>query len=598
MTLSRTRWMLLSAASFAAMTVMSAVNAKDELSKPARKVLSEELRLSGSDWNRRQQLGEELVKAKSSADELRWHTGFVKLDGKWLPFEESITPEPIKGHGREYLDRREHSEHTWNSQSALASWCSQHGMGEQSQAHLYHALMFAPKDADLNPVYQRIGYVRVGSQWLSRQEAFEAQHDLVEYLDQLESGTPIVSRFADELEANRLSEISRRDRLKQLANAQKIAALELVLAPRSERCGQAAVEALRQIPTYQASQALGRIAANSPWLFVRDSAIGGLKDRRWEDFVPQWLSMLRTPINSEFQRITSGHHQGFLCLFRRERDFEIDVGQLLVWVPHNSGSTGAGISVQRLAFYEAQVQSVLRRTRDEIESVSFAQNDQVEQTNDRIIEALRQTTQQSLSESPQTWWDWWQEQSGLPTMSSRTKKVIVVKEDRPLRVRPESPPLQLRRFTGGSCLVAGTPIWTERGLVAVERIQIGDRVLSKNIETGELAYKVVLHTTVREPFPTTKFLIGDETIQATEGHHFWVSGRGWTKTRELAAEQPLHTPIGVTRVASTESAEPTPTYNLVVADFHTYFVGKSAILSHDVLPPKPTNKRVPGLNDE
>ena len=123
-------------------------------------------------------------------------------------------------------------------------------------------------------------------------------------------------------------------------------------------------------------------------------------------------------------------------------------------------------------------------------------------------------------------------------------------------------------------------------------------MLSKNIETGELAYKVVLHTTVRESSPIAKFTVGDETIQATEGHHFWVSGRGWTKTRELAAEQPLHTPTGAIRVGSTESSVSQPTYNLVVADFHTYFVGKSAILSHDVLPPKPTNKLVPGLSDD
>ena len=108
----------------------------------------------------------------------------------------------------------------------------------------------------------------------------------------------------------------------------------------------------------------------------------------------------------------------------------------------------------------------------------------------------------------------------------------------------------------------------------------------------------MLHTTVREPIDVIKFAIGDETIQATQGHHFWVSGRGWIKTRELIAAQPLHTPIGAVKVASTEPAEPSPTYNLVVADFHTYFVGKNAILSHDVLPPKPTNMRVPGLSED
>ena len=100
------------------------------------------------------------------------------------------------------------------------------------------------------------------------------------------------------------------------------------------------------------------------------------------------------------------------------------------------------------------------------------------------------------------------------------------------------------------------------------------------------------------PSPTIKFTSRDETIQAIDGHFFWVSGRGWGKARELAAEQPLRTAIGVSRVTSMERTEPAPTCNLVVADFHTYFVGKSAILSHDVLPPKPTNKVVPGLTDE
>src|SRR5712691_9347758 len=97
MTTSRARWMLMCAAGFVTATLMSVVCAKDELPKPVHKVLSEEGQRSGSDWNRRQQLGEELVKAKNSDEELRWHAGFVKINGKWLPFEESTTPEPISG---------------------------------------------------------------------------------------------------------------------------------------------------------------------------------------------------------------------------------------------------------------------------------------------------------------------------------------------------------------------------------------------------------------------------------------------------------------------------------------------------------------------
>lgn len=601
MTNSRTRWMLPCVAGAIAASLVSATWAKDELPKAVRSVLAEESQISSSDWSRRQQLGEEVVKAKNSDEELWWHAGYVKVNGKWLPFEEANTPEPNSGHVREYLNRRERSEHTLPSQTMLANWCSQHGLAEQSQAHHYHGMMFTPRNVDISQSYQRMGYVRFGADWLSRHEAFEAQRDLTQYLQQLEAGTPAASRFADDMESGRLSEASLRDRLKQLTTANKIAALELVLATRSERCGQAAVEALRQIPTYQAAQALGRVAIYSPWLFVRDSAIASVKERRWDDVVPQWLSLMRSPITTELQRVTWGRHQGVLCLFRSERDFEIAVEQLWVWAPISPRRTFVRQDTAQLAAYENMLASRTRqRTKAVVERLSLIRNDQTEQLNERITETLRMTTGQRLSDSPNAWWDWWQDNTGLPSVSTDSKPVIVIVNEnlRDNSPRPPPPRLILPIRTNGSCLVAGTPIWTERGLVAVERIQPGDLVLSKNVETGELAYKVVLHTTVREPFPVTRFEIGDEAIHATAGHHFWVSGRGWTKTRELAAEQPLHTPTGVIRVASTESADSAPTYNLVVADFHTYFVGKNAILSHDVFPPKPTNKVVPGLNDD
>jgi hypothetical protein len=82
------------------------------------------------------------------------------------------------------------------------------------------------------------------------------------------------------------------------------------------------------------------------------------------------------------------------------------------------------------------------------------------------------------------------------------------------------------------------------------------------------------------------------------GHNWWVSGSGWTKTRELRDGQPIHTATGMTRVSGVETAAEEKTYNLVVADFHTYFVGHSHILSHDVLSPRPTNRLVPGWVEE
>jgi hypothetical protein len=589
MTTSHVRRMLLCFSGFMAASLVSVTWAKDDLPRAVRDVLSEESRLNRSDWNRRRQLGEELVKAKSSAEELRWHAGFVKLNGTWLPFEESISPEPAAGKRREYLDRRSQAEQSPKLQADLAMWCGQHGMVEQSLAHNYRAIMLTPTDQDVSELYRRMRYVRAGTSWLSPYDANDVKFEARQYADRLEQWSPACQRLAEELESGRLSESVRRHRLSVFAADERIPALESVLATHSEVSALAAVEAIEQVPTYRATQALGRLAVFSPWLFVRDGAIAGLKSRRLEDYIPQWLRLARAPVRTEFQRLSSGWDLGFYFQIAEERESEIRVANTTILAPGASlirlprDGTPLPIGPQQEE-YLRQLSQRLISIDEWMKWTADVSNLETEVVNERLLAAIQETVGRSAGGSPQEWWNWWNVQSGFERVVA--KRVVIVSEE-----TETLPPAPL------SCLVAGTPIWTERGLVAVERIQPGDRVLSKNVESGELTYKVVLHTTVREPFPVTKFAIGDEAIQATEGHRFWVSGRGWTKTRELAAEQPLHTATGVTRVAATNSAEPAPTYNLVVADFHTYFVGKGAILSHDVLPPKPTNKTVPGLDE-
>ena len=58
----------------------------------------------------------------------------------------------------------------------------------------------------------------------------------------------------------------------------------------------------------------------------------------------------------------------------------------------------------------------------------------------------------------------------------------------------------------------------------------------------------------------------------------------------------LHTATDTQRISTVQEKGPLEAvYNLVVADFQTYFVGQSMVLSHDVSLPRPTNVTVPGL---
>jgi hypothetical protein len=145
------------------------------------------------------------------------------------------------------------------------------------------------------------------------------------------------------------------------------------------------------------------------------------------------------------------------------------------------------------------------------------------------------------------------------------------------------------------CLAAGTQVWTEMGYKAIETIKIGDRVLSQNVDTGELMYKPVLRTTVRASGPLVRLEIDGQYIRTSGGHEFWVAGDGWAKSRNLKSGAVL-TALGAPVVLSSAQIDGEgKTFNLVVADFNTYFAGKSRVLCHDNTLRAPTKSVVPGL---
>ena len=140
-------------------------------------------------------------------------------------------------------------------------------------------------------------------------------------------------------------------------------------------------------------------------------------------------------------------------------------------------------------------------------------------------------------------------------------------------------------FGTSYCFVAGTLVTTEDGFKPIEEIEVGDKVLSEDETTGEIAIKEVYATSVSETDEFYHIHVNGEEIVATGTHPFYVYKFGWTTARALRAGDVLVLSNGelvtVEWIDHEILEEPIYVYNFEVEDFHTYFVGESGILVHN-----------------
>ncbi|HWM87278.1 MAG TPA: polymorphic toxin-type HINT domain-containing protein [Kofleriaceae bacterium] len=139
----------------------------------------------------------------------------------------------------------------------------------------------------------------------------------------------------------------------------------------------------------------------------------------------------------------------------------------------------------------------------------------------------------------------------------------------------------------GVCFAPGTPVLSTVGLVAIEELEAGDLVWSRDDETGEEGYRPVVRTFVTPDQPLLALALEDdrgagETIEVTPEHPFRVEGVGWVAAGELQPDDRIVGSSGRLRVAGSSASARTETvYNLEVEDFHTYFVGQGTAWVHN-----------------
>lgn len=100
-------------------------------------------------------------------------------------------------------------------------------------------------------------------------------------------------------------------------------------------------------------------------------------------------------------------------------------------------------------------------------------------------------------------------------------------------------------------LVAGTLVHTETGLVPIEQLKVGDKVLSKPADgSGELVYKSVLRTILIKNAPVFFATFTPESVDdlpfhqqnnfdlyvdvlCTASHPVWIQDKGWVKVSDI-----------------------------------------------------------------
>ncbi|MFX3646855.1 MAG: polymorphic toxin-type HINT domain-containing protein [Paenibacillus sp.] len=143
------------------------------------------------------------------------------------------------------------------------------------------------------------------------------------------------------------------------------------------------------------------------------------------------------------------------------------------------------------------------------------------------------------------------------------------------------------RFNSCNCFIAGTKVLTSEGEKNIEDIEVGDKVLAKSEydSDGELAYKEVTTLYRNQRDDIIKLHVGEQVIETTNNHPFWVEGRGWVFADELKVGDNLQKADGsnltINKVEFVKLVEPVTVYNFTVADFHTYYVTDLGIWVHN-----------------
>ncbi|MEQ1903503.1 MAG: polymorphic toxin-type HINT domain-containing protein [Pirellulaceae bacterium] len=455
----------------------------------------------------------------------------------------------------------------------LGQWCLAQGMYSEYRANMQRLL-----DADPENETARLslGHIRLNHRWVTPEQTKIEVASVRAATERFSAWEKPIRKLGTGLSAN--SKKKRSEALEELSAIEDptaITALEVILGPRNETCALAVIDKIAQFSEREAGDSLMRFATESRWESCRDSAFNYLRQRDRYEVLPRLIGMLETPVNSEIRVSRDGASTLCRQVFIQQgidRDFvrEFDSYVTNVTTPDSFDFGGDQFNAIRSNDELINAYRSIHENMLSLEALKSRYNSQMINRNRQIQSLLQRLTGEDPGPEAIDWMKWWFDYNEVKVY----EKSVSVRRESNTRYVPVVP----RRC---ECFVAGTLVTPNTGLVAIETIRTGDKVLSRNIEKGSLEFCPVIQPTVRESTPTLKLKVGNETLHCSKGHPFWVVGQGWDRARNLKVGQRVASVDGSFLIESIEEGEPQVLYNLVVDSHSNYFVGNGRILSHD-----------------
>ena len=134
------------------------------------------------------------------------------------------------------------------------------------------------------------------------------------------------------------------------------------------------------------------------------------------------------------------------------------------------------------------------------------------------------------------------------------------------------------------CFTRGTLVYGKNKFEPIENLKIGDTVYSYNLAKNKVELSRIINTLNRETEGIYEITTGEEKINVTAEHPFYVVGKGWTKAKDLENGNVLKSTKNESEVVILgikKDHKILTVYNIEVDGNHNYFVTKSMILVHN-----------------